>query len=256
MSVLHIALLETINETMREEFGHRYAAGFVWTGRNIKSLKLSFAEIETYTPHELCIRDNYKSRISVAAVLATLSVPDAIIGLMYYTMPETAVSHPVGFMMAQMNDGSRYINLDLLCAAPRTDIYKEHNGKMLLYKLFAYAHSRGVHEIRLDAVEDVVAYYPKFGFNFRETCKDQALRDIDVKKDVLKQLLERFPEQREFPMVKCSKRSYNKVKAEFSKSSYDKVKAEFLNTWKSKRIDDHQIEPDGFAQAAATAWSS
>jgi hypothetical protein len=81
----------------------------------------------------------------------------------------TTITHqvrvPVGFILARPDDEGIY--LDVICAAA--------NGSELLKYFIQYASLMGFSAITLTSLPNVLAFYPKYGFEFRTSCKTPPL---------------------------------------------------------------------------------
>jgi hypothetical protein len=81
----------------------------------------------------------------------------------------TIITHqvrvPVGFILARPDDEGIY--LDVICAAA--------NGSELLKYFIQYASLMGFSAITLTSLPNVLAFYPKYGFEFRTSCKTPPL---------------------------------------------------------------------------------
>jgi hypothetical protein len=81
----------------------------------------------------------------------------------------TTITHqvrvPVGFILARPDDEGIY--LDVICAAA--------NGSELLKYFIHYASLMGFSAITLTSLPNVLAFYPKYGFEFRTSCKTPPL---------------------------------------------------------------------------------
>lgn len=85
------------------------------------------------------------------------------------SQPTTSITQqvrvPVGFILARPDDEGVY--LDVICAAA--------NGSELLKYFIQYASLMGFSAITLTSLPNVLAFYPKYGFEFRTSCASPPL---------------------------------------------------------------------------------
>jgi hypothetical protein len=85
------------------------------------------------------------------------------------SQPATTITQqvrvPVGFILARPDDEGIY--LDIICAAA--------NGSELLKYFIQYASLMGFSAITLTSLPNVLAFYPKYGFEFRTSCTSPPL---------------------------------------------------------------------------------
>lgn len=74
---------------------------------------------------------------------------------------------PHGFLLAFDDEEGQYI--DIICA--------DHGlGRTLLLSFIQYVQDKDLGSVTLSSLPTVLTYYPKFGFEFRKSCRDPAIK--------------------------------------------------------------------------------
>ena len=81
-----------------------------------------------------------------------------------------------------LHDGTFSFYVDLVCADSRSDAWRDarddtrNAGKTVMQIATAYAISKGYEEVSLSSIPDLLAFYPKWGFEFRSSCNESAVK--------------------------------------------------------------------------------
>ena len=93
--------------------------------------------------------------------------------LMFYEFSNKTIE-VVGFIMAKTNLDTEDLYIDVICSAPKTKLYKEHSGALLIQEAITVARRQKLRSITLSSLPHVLTYYPRFKFAHRKSCKEPA----------------------------------------------------------------------------------
>lgn len=106
---------------------------------------------------------------TIVLVMYGMESQDLVVLGKLRSQPTTTITHqvrvPVGFILARPDNEGVYI--DVICAAA--------NGSELLKYFIQYTSLMGFSAITLTSLPNVLAFYPKYGFEFRTSCKTPPL---------------------------------------------------------------------------------